>query len=486
MWSGPVLRQSLIFCLGSAVNGALCSIVGPSLKQFHESTGLSEAGLANVVLVNKSCKFLGSIALRQWAEALQARRALVSPGILLALCACVISLCSLLLATVRSSPAVLYLCLAAPGAAYGIADAAFVQLTVWANKHPEGKRVHVALLNVGFTIGALIAPAVLATALRTGRTTYVGFYFLSGTAACVAPLLLSTVEPDLRTHAATAAHTVAVASSPLPGKAEALSLSQSRAIIMVGLMAVVLFATTGTEHATATWLPTYGHEAGGLEMEEMASMSSAFWGMIALSRILWVFVAGIVTSGFPALLFDGLLMLLGSLLITDWQWQFVSRLWSKVPKPTQGTATAVAGRLLSSAVESHAARSSSSAQLWAGATCLGFGCSTYVVAITLPSEARVELTPTRLLVLNLAGSAGEMLPPFLVGLCFERKLFGALGLLSSVLTAAICVATLAAWRVTHRLKQRQPILRRGNEEKGDEEDIVELTPLRAHDEYHGR
>ena len=79
----------------------------------------------------------------------------------------------------------------------------------------------------------------------------------------------------------------------------------------------------------------------------------------------------------------------------------------------------------------------SSAELWAGSLGLGFGLNSYVVAITLPSEARVELTPLRLLVLNLGGTAGEMIVPFLLGHAFESHRYGALGASLVALTAGI-------------------------------------------------
>ena len=47
----------------------------------------------------------------------------------------------------------------------------------------------------------------------------------------------------------------------------------------------------------------------------------------------------------------------------------------------------------------------------------------------------MHLTPTRLLVLNLAGSAGEMVPPFLVGAAFERGSYGIFGMCLVALSA---------------------------------------------------
>ena len=92
--------------------------------------------------------------------------------------------------------------------------------------------------------------------------------------------------------------------------------------------------------------------------------------------------------------------------------------------------------------------------LWAGTLGLGAGCSSSLpCAITLPAEARVTLSPVRLLVLNLCGSAGEMLMPFLIGAAFERGRYGALGV--SLISLCVCtiVSTVIAWRVAAGARQ---------------------------------
>ena len=129
----------------------------------------------------------------------------------------------------------------------------------------------------------------------------------------------------------------------------------------------------------------------------MAFMSAGYWAMICFGRVLWVFVSSSLSSGFPALAFDGLLMLLASALIADFAVE-------RFPVPG-GSVPATSG----------------SGILWLGTLALGLGCSSSLpCAITLPAEAQVELTAVRLLILNLSGSAGEMLLPFVLGLFFER------------------------------------------------------------------
>ena len=190
-------------------------------------------------------------------------------------------------------------------------------------------------------------------------------------------------------------------------------------------MSVVLLCVTGAEHAVATWLPTFGHRVGNIDLSEMAFMSAGYWAMICAGRVLWALVSGALTSGFPALAFDGLLMLVAATLIADF-----ARARTNGPTSTAG------------------AWPPGSSLLWVGTLGLGLGCSSSLpCAITLPSEARVELTPLRLLCLNLSGSAGEMLLPYIIGLAFERGRYATLGLTLVGLEAVVVVCTFLGWRI---------------------------------------
>ena len=141
---------------------------------------MGQAALGNTVMLNRVAKFAGGFVWLKFARAVQAGRAShYSARALVAACVAVLSACTLLIATVRSSSVVLQASLAVCGLAYGVADGAFVQLTVWSSREPALQRQHVAAINVGFTVGALLPPTVIAAALRAGYSTYSGFYALS-------------------------------------------------------------------------------------------------------------------------------------------------------------------------------------------------------------------------------------------------------------------------------------------------------------------
>ena len=408
------LRQTLAYALCSAINGGLVGVTGPSLHALGDATGLGQAALGRVVLINRICKLVGTFAWTGYAKWVAEKRAPIPPYVLMAVCSATIVLCAASIATYRESSLVLQVALAISGAAYGFSDSAIVRtsrtlmrsqpstltrtrlltirdhtaaqtlLTIWANRHPAQQRFHIAILNVGFTLGALSMPAVIAAALSLGLDCYVGFWALSLLgliSSCTllgmrrAPAALPMPQPNL---GASAVAAVPAGSNGRRGLTD---------VVMISCMAAVLFCVTGSEHAVATWLPTYGRHVGSLGSGELALMSAGFWAMICTGRVIWAAVAGALSSGFPALMADGVLMLVSAALIADFA-------MGKVP----GGGGGLGGGGLPSG----------SALLWLGTLGLGFGCSSSLpCAITLPSEARVELTPVRLLALNLSGSAGE-------------------------------------------------------------------------------
>ena len=426
--------QMVAFGLANAVNGGLVGAAGPSMHEIGVMTGMSSAELGTTVMLNRVAKLGGSFIWMAYARSIEDGRAIAQPRLMLAAASATCSMCALLLATHRTSEAVLRGALIAAGLAYGFSDSGMTLLTVWANRLPSQQRTQVALLNLGFTVGALLSPAAIATALHMGGTVYVGFYTVGGLGAlttffylvcerlpCLSPPAAISRGSEREGVADMDGSTSPGRRTPPPGASlvyPAGACLGERIVILT--MTAVLFCVTGCEHAMATWLPSFGHHVGGIEHSEMAVMSAAFWSTICFGRLLWAAISPKLTSGFPALAFDGALMLLSALLIADFG--------RRALVATLGGAR-------------------NSLQLWVGTVGLGFGCSSSLpCAITLPAEAKVELTPLRLLVLNLAGSAGETLLPFLIGLAFEQRRYSVLGSALVLMELFVVSCTAAAWR----------------------------------------
>lgn len=425
--------QMLAFFLGSAVNGGLVGAVGPSMHEIGLKTGLSSSDLGQAVMLNRVAKLVGSFLSMAYARLVEEGQTEVPPRLLLTVTSAICAACAFALATMQSNQAVLQAALCASGLAYGFSDSTMTLLTVWANRSPAQQRTQVALLNLGFTVGALLSPTVIAISLRVGGTVYAGFYAVAILAAvtgaafliCVHLPLFARVSPsDSRSEEATDEGSEGAYPSwpapPPPTASAASALCSAERLVLVSMTAV-LFCVTGCEHAIATWLPSFGHHVGGIEHSEMAVMSAAYWSMICLGRIAWALISPSLSSGFPALAFDGALMLVSALLIADFG-------RSEVLSPPSGP------------------QLRSSLQLWIGSIGLGFGCSSSLpCAITLPAEAKVELTPVRLLVLNLAGSAGETLLPYLIGLAFEQRRYTVLGTAVVLMELVVTGGTACAW-----------------------------------------
>ena len=130
------LQQTLMFCMGSAVNGALVGVTGPSLHALSANTGLGTAALGRVVLCNRIAKLVGTFIWTAYAKLVQEDRAPLAPRKLLASCFVTIGLCAAAIATYRASGLALQGALVLSGAAYGIADSAMTLLTVWASSVP--------------------------------------------------------------------------------------------------------------------------------------------------------------------------------------------------------------------------------------------------------------------------------------------------------------------------------------------------------------
>ena len=89
--------------------------------------------------------------------------------------------------------------------------------------------------------------------------------------------------------------------------------------------------------------------------------------------------------------------------------------------------------------------------LWMGTMGLALGfASSIPCSYTVPAEAGVPSTPSRVLSLNLGGSAGEMLLPLLLGMAFQRGAFASFGLFLMGLQLVVLCAIGLTWSVVRR------------------------------------
>jgi len=158
---------------------------------------------------------------------------------------------------------------------------------------------------------------------------------------------------------------------------------------------VILCCVTGSEHAVATWLSSFGVEVGHESEQTMALMSSCFWSLICAGRVVWCVASEFITSAWPMLFADIFCMLSGSLMF----------LWYSLDPSYNWV-------------------------LWAASCFVALGVSSSLpCVITLPRECNMQITPGALMALNVAGTLGEIFFPGLIGMAFEAKLYMALSVL---------------------------------------------------------
>ena len=107
-------EATLLYSMSNAVNGGLVGAVGPSLPAFQLATGLGEAGLGRLVLINRLSKLVGTFAWTAYAKRLS--RAAAAPPPRLVLCAALLLASAMALAigspALRTSPLALQASLA--------------------------------------------------------------------------------------------------------------------------------------------------------------------------------------------------------------------------------------------------------------------------------------------------------------------------------------------------------------------------------------
>ena len=137
-------------------------------------------------------------------------------------------------------------------------------LTMWGVQDATQQRTAVAGLNAGFTLGAVLAPAIAAISLARGGSCYPCFLVAAAVSAASAVKMATSKSTRAASRCVPAATSMqakaTTARQTLPTDTATASPPYTRRVI--GCLALVLFCVTGCEHAIGTWLPVFGHEAG--------------------------------------------------------------------------------------------------------------------------------------------------------------------------------------------------------------------------------
>ena len=167
------LLTVVYFCV-MAINGGMIGAFGPSLQMLERATGLTEYEVGKFVMQNRLSKLAGTIAWCLYAGYLQGeqQRGRTDRGKLthqlMVLLMGATAVFSLIIGNLASRSG-LQMSLICWGFVYGLGDSGVTSLTLWRWAHDDRRRrFDVALLNSGFTVGALITPVLVAASLRYG------------------------------------------------------------------------------------------------------------------------------------------------------------------------------------------------------------------------------------------------------------------------------------------------------------------------------
>jgi len=237
--------------------GLAFAVIGPTLAGLARQTG-SDIGEIGILFSALSVGgFLGSLLSGRWFDRLPGHRVLaIAVALLALLVACVPS---------TSTLSTLALTMLLVGAATATLDVGVNTLLLWSHRDRVGGVMNA--LHFCFGLGALIAPAIVAWSIRTADDFAVAYWLL---AAAIAPIALCFMW---------------LQAPPTPISATthfALRINRRLVMSIATLFALYVAAEAGY----GGWIATYATMVGLADPANAALLTSAFWGMLTIGRLI--------------------------------------------------------------------------------------------------------------------------------------------------------------------------------------------------------
>lgn len=360
------MRATAAYCAMDMVNGAVIQAFSASIIPLARSIGTAPEVLAKAVTVRQVGRVTGALGFMAYIEWVK-RGSAPRPHLLLGI-ACGVLAAAATALPAGTSVAEVSALMGAAGCAYGFTDSACCVMLQWVwQDNPVRYRTAVSVCATTLTLGCLLSPLLVAASLSYTGGTAPAFYATGVTAAVICASLFGIPSP------------------PQPPRkeddaAEYSPRTQQRdqrlTLLLQVFVFVCLFVMVGTEHAFATWLPTYAVQRLGMTEAAAAVIASVFWTSLTAGRLVYIAVSTMGVGNWMSLLVCFVLSLLSSLLL-------------HAHTPTA---------------------------LWLAAAGLGAGLSAaYPAAYTLPAANGVILSPRQLTVLGFGFGAGEAFMPWFAG-----------------------------------------------------------------------
>lgn len=249
-------RDRLVLNLSFTITGAVTVLLGPMLPHLISGHGLSDAQAGQLFLAQFLSSTVGAVLLARISKHYRLERCLAMSYV--AAGAAVIGLGF-------AGPTWVLPCVAAYGFALGLNNPAANQIA--GRSSPGREAAALNLLNMSWSLGAVLAPAALSYLLSRHPTTLV----LSGLGviAILAGLASFAVRPlDV------------VASET---QAEVSILPSARALAYS--VAAFLFLYVGAEGVLSGWLPTHSNRNASVSEAQSGLPQAAFWAAILGGRL---------------------------------------------------------------------------------------------------------------------------------------------------------------------------------------------------------
>lgn len=242
-----------------AAVGLLAGILGPVLPSLAQNTHTTLKGVSLVLALRPMGYMVGTLLFGRVLD----RR----PGHPILVAALVLAAAAVAFTPLTSSLAILSLLILLMGFADGILDVGSNTLLPWV--YGESVGPYLNGMHFAFGLGALTAPLLVAQALRLGGAIQGAFWLIGLVMLPIGAALLLIPSP--------AGHRPKAEAVPLK-----IDLKLASAVVLTFL------AYGGAESAMGAWIFSYATQSKLASAEDAAYLSSLFWGMLTLGRLLGI------------------------------------------------------------------------------------------------------------------------------------------------------------------------------------------------------
>jgi MFS transporter, FHS family, Na+ dependent glucose transporter 1 len=370
------LPRTLAYYASIGAIGLFSAILGPSLPGLSEQLRVPVGALGSLFLVRSLGGLIGSYLGGKLFDRTTGHTVMALALLLLAGLAALLPITPLLW--------LMWLVVFMMGIGESTLDVGSNTMLIWTFREKVAPFMNG--LHFFFGVGAFISPLILAWSLRTSGQISLAFWVIGLCALPVAAAFFFLKSPPRE---AAVAH-----NNGLPDDRLAL-----------GLIALLFFLYVGAEVAFGGWVYTYAITLNLGSATSAAFLTSIFWGMLTIGRLLAIPISTRLSP--RRMILIALSGCLGSVMLI----------------------TLIPG---------------SPAALWAGAIGLGFSMAPFFPTLLSLAERRMEITGRVTGLFFIASNAGGMTLPWLAGLIFQSSgpLAIMLLILSNLMLAMIAFALL--------------------------------------------